>query len=70
MAEPGKKYAVYFPKSGSVSLDLSQYEHSFRLRWINVAEGSIYKDSVIQGGEIIVLHPPDGQVKWLGILAR
>jgi hypothetical protein len=70
MAEPGKTYAVYFPDGGSVSLDLSQYEHSFRLRWIHVAEGSIYTDSVIRGGGIIVLHPPDSQVKWLGILAR
>jgi hypothetical protein len=59
IAEEGKRYGIYFPSEGSVTLDLTSAEGKWRLRWLNIAE-SVWLDqeSVLQGGNKVQIVTP------------
>lgn len=67
-ANPGSKYALYFPYGGSVGLDLSLTLGLFEITWISISEGmttrstsaKVYKrtDTTIEGGSIVTLSAP------------
>ncbi|MBT3377405.1 MAG: hypothetical protein HN742_30710 [Lentisphaerae bacterium] len=67
-AEPGRSYALYFTKGGSVGLDLSGATGSFNVTWISVSMGVTTRtsraggyrlmDRTIQGGSVVTLSAP------------
>ncbi|MCA1758319.1 MAG: hypothetical protein LC658_01000, partial [Bacteroidales bacterium] len=67
MAEPGKQYAVYFPKGGEVGLDLTPEDESWEIRWRNVLDGSIQPGLQVEGGSAVMLKTP-GSGHWVAVL--
>lgn len=65
ITDQGKCYAVYFPKSGEVKIDLIEYGSPFKVRWINIWEGTAMKSEVVHGGP-----PPDQKGKWVVTLIK
>ena len=46
----GSRYIIYFPKGGSVKLDLSRHQKKFTARWINIQTGEWAESFSIDGG--------------------
>jgi len=61
-ANPGKEYAVYFPKGGSVDLDLSTIDKSnaktVTIRWLNIRLSKWRKTEEIPFSDSITLTTP------------
>lgn len=67
LAEPGRRYAAYFPDGGSVTLDLSDAEGPFTLRWINLDESEWTLGSDVSAGGDVELTAPSGG-HWIVVL--
>ena len=66
---PGEQYALYFPDSGSVDLDMSSTQGEFSLRWLDIANSSWTHDFILQAGSSVeVTAPDDGQ--WLAVISK
>ena len=67
IANPGKEYAVYFPKGGSVDLNLSAIENSgakkLTVRWINIHNSRWKQKEEISFSDSITLTSPT-EVHW------
>ncbi len=65
-AKEGSMYGLYFPKgSGSVGLDLKNYEKPFKIKWIDIGKGQIVVESEINGGNVIsIVTPYDVEYGW------
>ena len=57
-ARPGKAYALYFTRGGSVQLDLRQHPGQLTAHWINIETGEWDRKSVVEGGRFVTLAPP------------
>lgn len=57
-AEPGQQYALFFPRGGLVSLDLSGHAGAFTLQWIDVATGGLGPFLEVTGGRPVTLSTP------------
>jgi len=67
LAEPGKQYAVYFPRGGLVTLNLKRAAGSLSLRWHDIDAGTWGKAENVKGGGTIELKTPgDGQ--WAAVI--
>ncbi len=62
IANPGKEYAVYFPKGGSVDIDLSAFEktdtETLLVRWLNIRKGEWKQQKEIPFNDSITLTAP------------
>jgi hypothetical protein len=67
LATPGAQYAVYFPKGGSVTIDLSQGNGELELRWINLDEGAWVEQRTAAAQANTQLNAP-GDGHWIAIL--
>lgn len=67
LAEPGNQYALYFPKGGEVSLDLSSTKGQWEVRWRNVLNGTIKSGELLPGGKYVSLETP-GSGHWVAVL--
>ena len=52
LAETGKQYAIYFNDGGSVSLDMSETQGNFHMKWLEIAESEWGPVTTITGGDI------------------
>ena len=69
-ADPGKKYALYFTKGGSVNLDLKKYPRDiFELNWINIDSGNWGSCDTIEGGANVALSPPTNGA-WVAAILK
>ncbi len=68
-ARPGRAYALYFPKGGSVGLDLKKARGSFEVRWIDVNAGKWGKRETISGGRIAAIRAP-GSGHWVAAILK
>jgi len=67
LAEPGKQYAVYFPRGGQVTLNLKDAAGSLSLRWYDIDAGTWRKARQVEGGGRVPLKTPgDGQ--WAAVI--
>jgi hypothetical protein len=66
-AQPGRQYALYFPRGGSVGLDLQTHRGPFTLRWFDIAAGAAGPTLEVSGGRVITLTTP-GEGMWAGSL--
>lgn len=68
-AKPGEEYALYFPDGGSVTLDLSQTNGTFQIRWIDIGTGEWGPRDTVSGGEEVTIRAPrDGH--WAAALVK
>jgi len=68
-ADPGRAYALYFPKGGSVGLDLAAAAGRFQLRWIDVGSGEWAESDAIDGGGVVTIRAP-GDGHWVAVILR
>ena len=54
-ANPGESYVLYFPKYGEVKLDLTEWDQSFDIKWINLESGEMVKEDILQGGQRVTI---------------
>jgi len=69
VADPGKQYAIYFPKGGAVRLDLSEQAGNFSLKWINVSTGNWGEEAALAGGDHVMLSAPD-ETGWAAAILK
>jgi hypothetical protein len=67
LAEPGKQYALYFPKGGEVRLDLTTAGGRWEIQWRNVLVGTIQSGEPLQGGKSVIIKSP-GSGHWTAVL--
>ncbi len=68
-AKEGEQYAIYFPKGGSVGLDLSACKGDLRLKWISVSAGEWGDEIGIAGGDVVTISTPDDG-GWAAAIVR
>ena len=75
-AKPGEQYALYFTHGGSVGLDLSGVNGTFRLKWISITEGILFEEAnvwfpevTIQGGSVVSITAPF-KGGWVAAITR
>lgn len=57
-ADPGTQYALYFPRGGTVQLDLENTSGTFKLRWLDVLNARWEEETKVSGGQSLELKPP------------
>lgn len=67
IAQPGKQYAVYFPATGRVTLDLSDASGELEARWLNIKNSRWLDSDRIEAGERVELETP-GDGPWAVVL--
>ncbi|MBN1481768.1 hypothetical protein EH223_05450 [candidate division KSB1 bacterium] len=69
-AKPGTAYAVYFPETGTVDLDMRHVEDdTVKLFWINISTGEWGDTSLVNFQEKIRLQTPSNE-SWVAIVLR
>ncbi len=68
-AEPGRQYALFFPRPGSVGLDLQPHGGGFQLQWWDIQTGEAGPAQPVTGGRVITLLTP-GAGLWAATLTR
>ena len=60
IANPGRKYAVYFPNGGSVDINLSAMKtvEVLRIKWLNIAKSEWAQEAEIPFSDSIILSAP------------
>jgi hypothetical protein len=67
LAQPGKQYAVYFPRGGRVTLDATAARGKLATRWYGVDAGRWMPAKVpAGGGKVDLIARGEGQ--WVAIL--
>ncbi|MCC5939174.1 MAG: hypothetical protein JJU34_17980 [Lunatimonas sp.] len=66
-AKQGEGYILYFPKGGSVKLDLSAYSERFSAAWVSVATGEWGEEYAVEGGDFRDVTTPDDSGWYLVI---
>ncbi|MFW6145842.1 MAG: hypothetical protein ACOC7R_00750 [Planctomycetota bacterium] len=69
LADPGKAYGLYFPRGGSVGLDLCEHRGHFDLQWIHCPSGNPGDRVAVEGGAIVRLTTPNDH-PWAAVLTR
>jgi hypothetical protein len=59
LAAPGRHYALYFPASGSVKLDVSTAAGPLEIRWFDIAKTAWQPSRRVGGGSTLALDAPD-----------
>ncbi len=67
LANPGKEYAVYFPESGDVHLDITGFKGTVKIRWYNIDEGRWERSSLVKNNDPLLLKTP-GNGQWAAII--
>ena len=59
----GKEVAVYFPKSGTIDIDLSLFDADLTLQWLNINQSDRLNQMSVHGGKVVALTTPS-QGHW------
>jgi len=68
-ALPGRYYALYYTRGGTVGLDLMRQPGSYDLRWISISSGNWGERDTIQGGSVVEITAPD-KGGWVAAITR
>ncbi len=73
LAQPGRLYLVYLPQGGATTLDLSDAEGTFSVRWYNPRQGgslTLRGPQAVAGGQQVTIAAADpGGADWLAIVS-
>jgi hypothetical protein len=64
LADPGKAYAVYFPKGGDVALAIENPERSLRMSWFDPMTAKFHAPAGIASETSVRLKSPDTAHEW------
>ncbi len=67
LAKPGERYAVYFPDSGGVKLDVSAVQGELEVRWLDIARSAWQEPQIVSGGGTMQLKTP-GKGQWAALV--
>jgi hypothetical protein len=73
LMKAGEIYIVYLPYGGEATLDLSETEGEFNVRWYNPRSGgALLESGKIQGGSIVSLGeaPEDTESDWAILISK
>jgi hypothetical protein len=59
---------LYFPGEGKVGVPLSAEEREYKVRWIDVNGGEVFRDTLVNKRERMLLSPPSPHVKWVAVI--
>ncbi len=65
---PGKRYAIYFPDGGAVTLNLCEVEGTFDATWLDVQNSNWLPAQTVLGESKILLDAPGGG-HWVALLS-
>lgn len=68
-ARPGRSYALFFPRGGQVTLELTGHAGSFDVRWINIQTGEWGPRSRLDGDRATSVSAP-GSGPWVAAITR
>ena len=69
LATPGTQFAVYFPRAGEVTLDLSSVSGPVSLRWYDIDNGKWSEPEEVAGGKALLLRTPGlGENPWGAVI--
>jgi len=68
LAKPGEVYALYFPRGGSVRLDLGVVERPMVLRWFDPTAARFADPHRIEAGGAVLLKTPSEEQTWLALI--
>jgi hypothetical protein len=66
-AREGEAYVIYFPGSGTINLDLTQYKSRFSCSWINVTTGRMEQTLALEGGGLQEITTPNSD-GWFAVI--
>jgi hypothetical protein len=69
LADLGQIYAVYAPKGGTVRLDLTKTDATFKFRWFNTRTGKWVEGGTVFGGGQREFEAPD-ESDWVLLVQR
>jgi hypothetical protein len=69
LADLGQIYAVYAPKGGTVRLDLTKTDATFKFRWFNTRTGKWVEGGTVSGGGQREFEAPD-ESDWVLLVQR
>jgi hypothetical protein len=58
LADPGREYLVYQPRSGSFTVDLRSAAHRFSVEWLDPDRDAVRSGPSVQGGEVVTFDAP------------
>jgi hypothetical protein len=61
LADPPRQYAVYFPASGQVTIELAPCPQQRQVRWFNIDAGKWHKPQPVNAGAASLKTPAPGQ---------
>lgn len=67
LAEPGKVYAVYFPKGGEVKIEVQDSGKGYRIRWFDIDSASFVEEIKTKDKTIFLKSPSTGII-WLALI--
>ena len=65
----GETFVMYYPRGGSVNVDLTAQNQNLSGRWINVATGEWAGNFELNGGNRVELSTPDRAGGWLAVFS-
>ena len=65
----GETFVIYYPKGGSVNIDLSGQNQKFSGRWIDVTTGEWAGNFDLNGGNRVELSTPDRSGGWFAVFS-
>jgi hypothetical protein len=55
-AKEGEFYVIWFLVKGTAKLDLTDQNYSFTLRWIDISDGELKEELLINGGNFVTIE--------------
>ncbi|GMV95446.1 MAG: hypothetical protein AMXMBFR82_52240 [Candidatus Hydrogenedentota bacterium] len=68
-ANPGSKYVLYFTDGGEVTLDLTQHEGTYTIRWVSIGSGDWGPTASVDGGQQVRVAAP-GKGGWAACIIQ
>lgn len=68
-SKPGEFYVLFFPDSGQVGLDISDYNSGFNIKWLQLSTGEWKSEHALEGGRVVELKTPDPG-SWVAIISK
>ena len=68
-SKPGETYVLFFTDGSEVGLDLTDFNSTFHLKWMEIRTGKTISENTIEGGKIVNLKAP-GILEWVAVLSK
>ena len=68
LANPGRTYAVYFPKGGKATVKLEPGDGAYILRWFGVEASEFMDAQTLSMAASVDLEAPDSDRIWLALI--